>query len=752
MPIHKDIIKISADPAVTVDELLKKASIPLLDLDAIHDDVRRLRGAGVDNKTLLNFAAARIVAANLIDDDLIEPLQQIRRIYSGEIAGRFFPPQMLSPRPDPAEIRAGALEWQKLIRSEEEKKKIQGARRRNSQRLAADASSLAYVQWLAERLDSEPPDGKPRQRVVFVTGDTLLFDAYRRWWVQNTDRVFALRRIAQYSPILNFKDAGSSIAFSRGLFENTRRAIEPQLVYFNLAEPAMDQASLAIGDDGRSAREIDAAMQSRALRRHGGREHLALLLKDKDPLESEAFRLFAQRVRDKVLGERKPDLSPIKKDWQDIERMAIGLYHKLITRRLDEEHRRQLRRFLAEPEGEGIDTFINDHLNDLYYHGAMLYVPEAFDALRRWARSPPATISTRAPIALRLRTSPSSGDSPSQSATSLDVAEMAMTLVRGTNVEDALHQSDEVWLRNPERLFALVSTVALLLSLWEQAAIYAQLAAGSHAAEAIKASVKRDDRAEYFELIYLRALANRFRIGAISHAAADSELRAQLALNSAQDDLAACIEYHANPAGDGERHLLRELRARSERAAIHGFYASWLLIHARRSGRISDDDFGAILQLCKLIHEDLLIATDMFAVTEARARILDAKLNTKRFIAFFSRVSTQVSINTAALYVFSELIRRQRQGSRDEVLLDRVLFVSAREVLKTKLANQGLSDRLPEVLCDVYLFLWLFGEDAESRKRLRSLFSASRDGMLNIDADLLAAYQEAFGSELLRQD
>ena len=748
----ENIIKVTSDPEVAVDELFKQAFIPPQDFDTIRNDVHRLRDAAVDNSTLVSFAAARILAANLIDDDLVEPLQQIRRIYSKEIAARFFPLQMLSPRPNAAarqEIRDEALAWQKRIRDEEGEKQIHTDRRRNSQRLAADASSLAYVQWIAERLESQVTEGKPRQRVVFVTGDTLLFDAYRRWWVQKADRPFALRRIAQYSPILNFKDAGSSIAFNREIFENTRRAIEPQLVYFNLAEPAMDQAPLAA--PGRRSAGESGVMQSRALQRQGDAQHLALLLKGQDPLQSDAFKLFAKRVRDKVLNERKPDLSSIKNDWQDIERLAIGLYHELISRRLDEERRQQLRRFMAEPGGEGIDKFINGHLNDLYYYGAMLYVPEAFNALRRLARSP-ATVSNRAPIALRLRTSSSSANSPSQSATSLDVAEMAMTLVRGANVEDALQHFDELWLRNPERLFALVSTVALLLSLWDQAATYAQLAAGSQAAEAIKSRAKRDDRAEYFELLYLRALANRFRIGAISHAITDSELRAQHAFNAALDDLAACIEYHANPAGDGERHLLRETRARSERAALRGFYASWLLLHARRSGTVLDGDLNAIVHLLRLVREDLLSATEMLAVTEARARMLDATMNTQRLMAFFSRVAKQVNINTAALYVFGELTKRQRQDSEDELVLDPNMLAHASKVLKAQLAKQQLSDEVPEILVEVYLFLWLFERDAGSRERLRSLFSTSRDGMLNIDAGLLAAYKEAFGSELFGQD
>jgi hypothetical protein len=89
------VVSIVSEPDLKVEELIAKADATPLDLDAIYNDIEKLKSAGVDSGSLVNFAAARVLAANLIDDDIVEPLQQIRRISSREIAGRIFPIQLL---------------------------------------------------------------------------------------------------------------------------------------------------------------------------------------------------------------------------------------------------------------------------------------------------------------------------------------------------------------------------------------------------------------------------------------------------------------------------------------------------------------------------------------------------------------------------------------------------------------------------------------------------------------------------------
>ena len=61
-----------------------------------------------------------------------------------------------------------------------------------------DARSIALIEWLSTQLPSS-------ERMVFVTGDQTLFDAYRRAYEdsgyrQNRKRAFFLRRVTQYSP------------------------------------------------------------------------------------------------------------------------------------------------------------------------------------------------------------------------------------------------------------------------------------------------------------------------------------------------------------------------------------------------------------------------------------------------------------------------------------------------------------------------------------------------------------------------
>jgi hypothetical protein len=744
------VVSMVSDPELKVEELIAKADIALLDLAAIRSDVKKLKGAGVDNSNLINFAAARILAANLIDDDVVEPLQQIRRIYSREIAGRIFPIQLLPPRPnevDRESLEKKARKWQERLRAEEDHKKIIPTARRKSGALAADAETLAYIQWIAGRLASAGEAGEPKQRVVFITGDAVVFDAYRRWWINNPDQVFALRRIMQYAPILNFADAKSSVAFDKDIFENTRRAIEPRLMYFNLAERAGGAAATATDGDGRGWLSEMAPPASTVLA--GGREHFALLLQEQNPLKSAPFRLFTQKVREAVAADREPYLFSIRDEWQELERLAIGVNYNLIERRLNDECRKELREFLHESEGSGIDAFIKKRLDEIYHYGAMRYVVGAFDVLRRYAQVHPEDTTSRPPIALRLRiVSPVEQQVPGTPPNAVDVSALANKLLNNNQVEETLRWLEEVWLGNPERLFALVATMALRLSLWDQAAIYAQLAVGSDAAETIKTNSKRDGQADYFELLYLRALANRFTIGAISSTSAGSEARAKQLFDAASNDLKACIEYHFGSGDKDERHLLRELRARSERVALQGFYATWLLLGTTLTIEALTTEVSSIVLRVQGAYDDLRIAIEILAAANHRADRLDFEKGSDEHSKFFSLIAKQIHMNIAAWYIFRELLVSCWPETGNRVAVESQMFVDASHVLKRMAANGEFADESPELLVDVFLFLWLFTRDEGARDDFRSLMSKPRESMLIIDAKIIELYDRIFGEVL----
>src|SRR5262249_2510905 len=126
------------------------------------------------------------------------------------------------------------------------------------------------------------------------------------------------------------------------------------------------------------------------IRRQGGREHFALFLRLRDPFDSNIFKLFADEIGSEVIAERQADYSEIRDAWQELERLAIGVNHNLLSKRLDNKEREGLLSILALAEagdGSAIERYINERLDDVYGQNATLYVPATFTALRSWLAS-----------------------------------------------------------------------------------------------------------------------------------------------------------------------------------------------------------------------------------------------------------------------------------------------------------------------------------------------------------------------------
>src|SRR5262245_20047440 len=145
------VLKRAQDPVAQTAELIAHVPLDPIDRADIERDVAQLTASelGINNETLLKFTTARIIASKLIDDDIVEPLQQIKRIHSREIMRNLQPLQLLPPRPDPddqREIRRQAVNWEILIKEEEKARKLPEELRREPGRLGVDAASLAHVQ------------------------------------------------------------------------------------------------------------------------------------------------------------------------------------------------------------------------------------------------------------------------------------------------------------------------------------------------------------------------------------------------------------------------------------------------------------------------------------------------------------------------------------------------------------------------------------------------------------------------------
>jgi hypothetical protein len=588
--------------------------------------------------------------------------------------------------------------------------------------MAADAQSVAYVQFIADRLETNAAE-----RIVLVTGDSLLFDAYRRWWSDNPKRSFVMRRVAQYVPLVNFKDAKSSIASGTEIFGNTRRAIEPALLYFNLAETDTPEV--------RSSRRTKAGSQ--VFRKHGGREHFALLLKGTDLSKSEVFRVFAEKIGSQVIKERQAEYLKIRNAWQELERLSIGVNYDLLEKRLDHKQRVELSSALAlNPVGKGIDVYINKQLENLYSQSASLFVPAAFAALREWLGSHKLkNFTRRVPIALRLNL-PTGADDEKSSKNILEIVdELISRGAAGAQASETVyHLETKRWLgERPELLFAVAATTALRLALWELASFYAMLAVGSETAKEVRDRKDPNDQADYYELLYLRALARRTEMGEISASEPNCVSNALAQLHPALEDLETCIRYHLNSKQEGSYHVLRTLRARSERAAVRLFFISFL-VRAPAAG--ADHDELAVEHMV-LALDDLRAARDM--LDEAKRRVEQrAKVESGRESSeFYASVQRQITHNLAAWYVFRDILQRRNAALMDRLASNQAIFSEVWQELKQrKETGQPIG-----IAADVEMFLWLFGGDATALQNLKSLQLTSRRGTLQIDVELVQLYK-----------
>ena len=744
----QEVRELAAADTMTAERLAESLHLTSPDRDGLLGDLKRLKENDINNSTLVTFVTARIIASKLIDDDILEPFQQIRRIFSRDLASRLRPLHLLSPTPTAADrkiLSKASADWEALIRQEEAQRDATPEMRRNSRRIAADAQSLAYVQWMADRLENNDSE-----RIIMVTGDNLLFDAYRRWWSARPHRSFALRRVTQFAPILNFKDARSGVTASDEIFEKTRRAIEPPLMYFNLAEQVDTRIPVGQLDAVLSTEEAEQSQRTTVVQRHGGREHFALLLKSRDPLGSNAFKLFAQNIGADVIAERQADYTRIRDLLQELERIAIGVNHNLIARRLDDAERVRLLSLLARAEadaGQGFEKYINERLDEVYAENAALYVPATFAALRTWLASQIKThrFTRRAPIALRLRAPAAPEGSGVRQSLARIVDDLISLGAGGADVSEAVYELERgTWLQErPELLFAVAATTALRLALWDQAAFYAKLAVGSESAKSIFARKDASERADYFELLYLRALSTRFQIGDISSVDEDGEVRSRQLLEFALRDLSACIEYHVNGTEDEGRHILRELRARSERAAVRIFYSSWFL-RARAPRRRDPEE--TVTQML-LAYSDLKTANEMFLVASERVAKLDVLTNSTDYSDLLRMLHQQVAIHWAAWFVFRKILELYDKRLASRLDYDPAIVSVVRDSVMRMERTNLQSERAQGVLSHIYAFSWIYDGSEFAWEKFNSLPPPLQSVSLQLDAELVDLYRSVLADK-----
>jgi hypothetical protein len=682
------------------------------------------------------YRLTRETAHKLVIDDADVGAAQLMRISSGEISERLLPfAQLYRPGPDDqAAIERDARDWRERF-DDEVNRRGPDAPTRSRGSLRNDALSLALILWVVQlrsrtrEMPKDPvaPDQKPPdERIVLVTGDSVMFSAYRRWYVnQNATQPFVLRRLTQYSPIINLNDAASDVSGHRELFERTRIATEAALFMFNLGPKSrgtLDDPYVSSGRDDLAVRLADL-IRLLELREDEWKRVAS---------EDKVLPFFTPALR-RWLPENGPALKQLGSGWQSLERFAVGVNHDLVMRRA--ESTASAREAVAawdEGATEVYLSYVESSLATLTVGGLRLMFPFVTEFLVTAAALNEFDdgAELRVPITLRL-TVPASDDG--QHVVRYEVQDLLRRIHdRDPDIIRILDLKQNGRLeQQPQLVYALAAALALRVGHWPEAERFSELAmpvepgARSGLARPRLSAADRAEadavEAEDFEFLYLAAVAKRFRMGSRSpwswHAREDIWLRY---LNGAVPILDRCERHHAIRG-----QIVRETRAISERAAVRLFYVSWAAITPPDIRERCNFDAATALREFRLGLDDLRKCVGL----ELAARDVGRGDAVRR--SFFERIEKQYTVNLAAAHILSRLLTASRGEPVDG------LQPEERGQLVERLARWTTPEGgLPTVaLTDVYAFLALERQDRAATARL--LESSEHRARLPLDREIL---------------
>jgi hypothetical protein len=696
--------------------LKSDAALDSSDVDELtRADLKLFASRTTDMSALERFSTARVTVRQMARSNYIFPLLQLKRIGSKEIASRIAP-LAVRYRPSPedrAEIRSDRSKFLDLMRRELRRREVEQERRadelgieragRSDGGLQNDADALAYIQWIARNKVG------PRERIVLVTGDSLIFDVYRTWYLDRpSGEPFILRRVLQYAPIINLNDAVSDVVHHRELFQATREAIEAALFVFNLSGPNKSTDHL-----------------------YTGREHLALALSPHRHLEENiAIAAFLKGLTSEWIQQRQSDFVRLIQLWQNMERFVIGIYSDQIVRRLSNPEWRQLRESMATGNHMAYVAYLKTLLDDLVAGSIRLFFPFAADFIRSatYRDNFDTNRLIRAPIALRLAI-PFPQDSRVSSAAKVDDIHAMFDLWRQRDpattklLDVALNP---MLAQRPDLVFAIAATLALEAGKWRDAERFSDLA---RSADPLISTPESEIQETRFESIYLYAISKRFRIGSLdpSSSGARANVWATL-LEAAVDSLTQCELHHAR-MGEVRRHL----RAISERAAVRLFYSCWGAIVPPQELKAREFDLDHAVKQFELSIVDLRKCLEL----ELAARNVDPK--DEQRIRFLARLERQYVTNLAAAQAITHLFASGPSKCKVGGLsADEIALVSDRIA---QWDTNSVALNLPLVAqSDLLAFKALELKDHGAKARLKDCVKESRQVELALDKAIVRAF------------
>lgn len=563
---------------------------------------------------------SREVCRLLARDKMFEPVDQLRRLRTRALFGAMRPIESAF-KPDQAAmeiIEAEEARWNTALHTEIE------ARPRNSRTktaIVSDSRTLAHLTWAMRA------KVKSHQKIVLVTGDRALYDAYRRRHIQeNSGLPFLLRPLSQYMPLFNPRAAESNVADREEAFSRVREAVEAATVALNL--------SLF----GRNDQERENKTRARDY----------FILESEQPISSEPTPLMRSVVPglydDERIKVQNRNLSELVAPLQRVEKLMIGAFPALVALRIAKpEDRNDFLDAARRGDGAALSEALRTHLkqaSDVAFMYSVPRMPEQVARLLALIGGSGAGLAMRARLSVRL----SFPSSPNGSVEGSD--EILLTrdeiLQRLTDAPD-LEALLQVLSARPSRIFAVAALLAFGVELWDQAARFAELAAAA-AMQGDNANGQKTVREkDHFELLYMRATSLRFLMSSVvpdpQTAFADPWANW---LRSAETDLTQCIAYHRR-AGD----LGREIRALSERASVRLAYCEWFAFGRLREFRVHADNQKDILKVLKRATRDLTECHRRYPKAQARVPML-TPIHSQQSDETLKFAKLQFSLNTAA--------------------------------------------------------------------------------------------------------
>ena len=661
------------------------------------------------------FREVRRMARSMVEERWLQVMVQLRQLGSKSLTGRITPltePAEFRPTSQEArEIQNNAEHWKRRLEEAIQRRAGASFSSRSVGALDNDARTLAQVLWIATHRQDD------KRRCVLVTGDRLIFDAYRRWYVEQPPWTpFLLRRVSQYAPIINFNDAASDVALSaQTLFVRTREAVEAAVLAFGLPRPNADFES------------------RRSIAR--GREYLALALSERsddndDPAMSDkVIEFFAPQLNHNWILARQRDFDELKQNWAKVERFAIGVNHLLVSGRWNRGQEVAAPSTGQDTSAEGTESYaryLQDMMRALAKSGITLFFPLAAQYIRDAARDGVDKPYLRVPLTVRLHLHAQSHTG----AETEDVGELISRWLTG-KAEGALGPLDPAnnaaLAERPSFVFAVASAVALRLGSWHEAERFSNIAvAGSSALR----DAERDEpttQDDYHELLYLSAVAKRFCLGAQSPGRSGAlrnvwaEFRA-----SAVDRLGDCALHH-----EGRGEYLRASRAVSERAAVRLFYVAWAALRTPEVMQRRNLDFSDAKQEFEHAVRDL--EKCLFELEpKAKQRLVGAAPSR---IKSHDQIKLQYLINTAAAGALGHLLGLQ--------LGEGPISLPPRLAAELQDRLDGLHKQAEEqvfMVADVLAYRALCLRQDRAREQLLILVRSATRQRLAIDQELLVGF------------